>query len=98
MQTLATRSLLSAVLLGLLLCAPPAFAQLPPEALTAGETWLRKDCAAPRERDQITQLLRRFKPQFEQFFLNALSSGPPPELLAQVDGAVSVAELVVLVL
>jgi hypothetical protein len=88
MHTFATRSLLSAVLLGLLLCAPRAFAQLPPEALATGETWLRKDCAV-REQDQITPVLRRFKTEFEQFFLNALSSGPPPELIAQVEAAAS---------
>jgi hypothetical protein len=88
MQIFATRSILSVVLLGFPLCAPRAFAQLPPEALTAGETWLRKDCSSG-EPDQITPVLRRFKPQFEQFFLNALSSGPPPELIAHVEAAAS---------
>lgn len=88
MHIFATRSLLATVLLGSLLCAPRAFAQLPPEARIAGETWLRKDCSSG-ETDQITPVLLRYKPEFEQFFLNALSSGPPPELIAQVEAAAS---------
>jgi hypothetical protein len=88
MNSFTTCSLRSAILLGSLLCAAPSSAQLPPEAFAAGETWLRKDCAV-REQDQITPILLRYKAQFEQFFLNALSSGPPHELIGHVEAAAS---------
>jgi len=55
---------------------------LPPEAQAAGATWLLKACDVA-EQDQLSAVLRKFKQQFEQFFLSALNDGPPAQLLAE---------------
>jgi hypothetical protein len=69
-----------------LLCAPAAFAVLSPDALRVGQGWLRQDCAVG-DRGQVIDVFNRSKADFEQFFLDALKSGPPADLLAQVDSA-----------
>lgn len=63
-----------------------AYAQLPPAALLTGNTWLQKNCSVG-EQDQLSEILRKFKPQFEEFFLNALNNGPPASLIAPVEAA-----------
>ena len=74
--------------LGAVLCVIPAMAQLPPEAQLAGETWLLKDCSVG-EQDQLGPVLRKFKAQFELFFLNAANNGPAPQRLMEVEAAAS---------
>ncbi len=63
-------------------------AQLPPDAQAAADTWLLKSCSQG-EQDQLTDVLRKYKTQFETFFLNALQSGPPSALVSQVEAAAS---------
>ncbi|MBZ5634631.1 MAG: hypothetical protein LAO55_16020 [Acidobacteriia bacterium] len=82
-----SESLIVAIL-GAALGLAQASAQLPPDARLAGETWLQKDCGVG-EQDQLKPILRMFKPQFEQFFLNALNNGPPAQLMAQVEETAS---------
>jgi len=65
---------------------PAAFTQLTPDALRVGQGWLRQDCAVG-DQGQVIVLFNRSKADFEQFFLDALKSGPPADLLAQVDSA-----------
>lgn len=65
-----------------------ASAQLPREAQLAGDTWLSKACDVG-EKDQLSDVLRKFKPQFELFFLNALNNGPAPQLLKEIESAAS---------
>jgi len=61
---------------------------LPPEAQLAGDTWLLKACDIG-EQGQLSAVLRKFKPQFEIFFLNALNNGPSPQLLMENEAAAS---------
>jgi hypothetical protein len=82
------RRLLQPTLLSALLGLTPAFAQLPPDAQPAGNTWLLKACDL-HEQDQLSPVLRKFKSEFEEFFLNALENGPPPQLLADVETTAS---------
>ena len=65
-----------------------AFAQLPPDAQAAGDTWLRKDCSVG-EQDRISQVLRKYPPQLETFFMDALANGPPAQLLNQIETTAS---------
>lgn len=88
MDTQRIRRLLVVAMLGAGLYVTRAFAQLPPEAQSAGDTWLMKACDLG-ETDQLSPILRKFKPQFELFFLNALDSGPAPQLLKQNETAAS---------
>lgn len=81
------RSLVAAVL-GAGLCLTRASAQLPPEAQSAGDTWLQKDCSVG-EQDKLSPVLRMFKRQFEIFFLAALNDGAPAQLLNQVAATAS---------
>ena len=70
------------------LCLTQAAAQLPPEAQAAGDAWLQKDCSVG-EQDRLSPVLRKFKEQFEPFFLDALNNGPPPQLLNQIEATAS---------
>jgi hypothetical protein len=89
MDTQQGRWLLAICLLAVCAGLNRASAQiLPPEAQAAGATWLLKACDVA-EQDQLSAVLRKFKQQFEQFFLNALNDGPPPQLLTEQEAEAS---------
>jgi hypothetical protein len=88
MNTQRIRRLLAVTILVAGFCLPRAFAQLPAVAQSAGDTWLMKACDLG-ETDQLSPVLRKFKSQFELFFLNALDNGPAPQILKQVEAAAS---------
>jgi hypothetical protein len=89
MDTQRVRQLLAMALLGSCLVLNRASAQvLPPDAQMAGNKWLVKACDVG-EKDQLSDVLRKFKPQFEVFFLDALNNGPPPQLLSENEAAAS---------
>ena len=88
MDTQGIRRLLVVGVLGAGFYVMRAFAQLPPEAQSTGDTWLMKACDVG-ETDQLSPVLKKFPTQFEQFFLNALNNGPAPQLLTQIEAAAS---------
>jgi hypothetical protein len=83
-----TRRFPALAILGAGICLVKVFAQLPPDAQSAGDTWLRKDCSVG-EQDQLSPTLRKFQTQFEAFFLDAFNNGPPAQLVREVETTAS---------